>query len=40
MRKNMLDLVELIRKKHEHVDIRITTNGTLLKHVTGLRDLA
>lgn len=40
VRKNLLDLIELIRKKHEHVDIRITTNGTLLKnHVGSLRDL-
>lgn len=40
VRKNLLHLIELIRKKHEHVDIRITTNGTLLKnHAQGLSDL-
>lgn len=40
VRKNVLHLVELVRKRHPHVDLRITTNGTLLKaHVAGLRDL-
>lgn len=40
VRKNLLHLIELMRKNHPTLDIRITTNGTLLKnHVTGLRDL-
>ena len=40
VRKNVLHLVELVRKKHPAIDLRITTNGTLLEsHVAGLRDL-
>ncbi len=40
VRKNVLHLVELVRKRHPAIDLRITTNGTLLEsHVAGLRDL-
>lgn len=40
VRKNVLHLVEMIRRRHPQVDVRITTNGTLLKgYVSGLKDL-
>lgn len=40
VRKGLMGLVSMLRKAHSHLDLRITTNGTMLKqHVPALKEL-